>query len=475
MIPIIRQARDFTYRLAGVRRTRKITAGLKALLRFPFVALYSLLKGPAYFIDKIFGVLRKIIVWQATNSTAKRRKSGNLRTLWGVTPILTLPLLAQCDRKLGFRSNSLVFNTYHISKNFDFNFEHFERIVLRFSRYFPPLFRVFRRLVFYRFLFSYDVFHFFYDKGILPTPRPYGISIEELEILKQSGKILYTYAYGGDVRTRTETLALGSPNICQECPKPGAFCICVQEEHDHAFADLGEYTTAKLAMGDMLYYVPGCRDLHYWPIDLRHFKMSPVVRRNGEALRIAHAPNHPHFKGTRYLVDAVGALKEEGENIELVQVQGVPNAEVIELFRSSHLVADQFFDGFHGYTALEAMALGRPVLCFLRGPDMTIDPDTCPIINTRPEEVYSNLRKCLSGEIDLTALGEQSRNYVDHYYSLEAVAARLGDLYVETAELSPTARRHIAARVDEIRSSLPPLIQGEPPMPWHAAHLDGSA
>ena len=36
--------------------------------------------------------------------------------MWGVTPILTLPLLARCDRLLGLRSESLVFTTYYTTK-----------------------------------------------------------------------------------------------------------------------------------------------------------------------------------------------------------------------------------------------------------------------------------------------------------------------------------------------------------------------
>src|SRR5262249_53518113 len=40
------------------------------------------------------------------------------RTMWGVTPILTLPLLAKCDRLLGLRSESLVFTAYHTTNSF---------------------------------------------------------------------------------------------------------------------------------------------------------------------------------------------------------------------------------------------------------------------------------------------------------------------------------------------------------------------
>ena len=101
------------------------------------------------------------------------------------------------------------------------------------------------------------------------------------------------------------------------------------------------------------------------------------------------------------------------------------------------VVADQFVSGFHGYTALEAMALGRPVLCFLRGPQMMIEPASCPIINTSPDAIYGVLRDCLNGSIDLPTIGVLSRGYVEKHYSLEAVAGRLGHMYIETADFEP--------------------------------------
>ena len=57
---------------------------------------------------------------------------------------------------------------------------------------------------------------------------------------------------------------------------------------------------------------------------------------------------------------------------------------------------------------------------------MMIDQVTCPIINTHPDEIYDVLKKCLRGELDLQAIGQSGRSYVKKYYSLEAVAARLG-------------------------------------------------
>ena len=57
----------------------------------------------------------------------------------------------------------------------------------------------------------------------------------------------------------------------------------------------------------------------------------------------------------------------------------------------------------------------------------------CPIINADPCTLYDVLKDCVAGKYDLEDLGRRSRAYVEKFYGLEAVAARLAQLYVETA------------------------------------------
>jgi hypothetical protein len=396
-------------------------------------------------------LINDALVRRARRNTERRMANGTVRSLWASTPILTLPILASCDRLLGFRSSSLVFNTYYVTRSFDINLILFEG-AFRLTRSRRCL-GLFRRIVFAWALLRFDIFNYFYDRGLLLSDNRYGINPEELEFLHRSGKRLYTYAYGADVRTREITLQLGSPNLCQGCPEPGKYCICTTEMLDNSLRHLQGRVTAQIAMGDMTAYVPGCRDMHYWPIDVEKFVARSPTFKIGDTLRIAHAPNHDHFKGTHHLMQAIDRLIKEGERIELVSVQGVSNKKVIELFSTSHIVADQFVAGFHGYTALEAMAMAMPVLCFLRNDQMMIDPTTCPIINTGPDDIYRILKKCLRGEFDLQAIGQNGRRYVEEYYSLEAVATRLGNLYIDTAGFPEHLNAKLRIRVGDLKSN----------------------
>jgi hypothetical protein len=399
-------------------------------------------------------MIESLIIRFAKSATRRRLLRGEVRTLWGTTPILTLPLLARSDRLLGFKSRSLVFTTYYITRGFDLNLRWLDRLTLSkfaFGR-FTNANIIARRLVLYWMMLRYDFFHFFYDRGILTSPLRIGINPSELELLQRANKRVYAYAYGADVRVRNATLALGKYNLCSECPDPGKYCICNDGAGLSNIATVRAHSTAMLSMGDMLIYTPGARNLYYWPVDLNKLPYVGVIP-NGRSLRIAHAPNHSHFKGTRYLVAAVQRLQSEGHSIDLINIQGVPNEKVIEVFSSVDIVADQFIAGFHGYTSIEAMALGKVVLCYLRNPeDVCVDFEYCPIINVSPDSLYDTLKNCLVGKVDLQEIGRKGRQYVERCCTIEAVAIRLGQLYLETANLSPRALLNLNRRLSLLKN-----------------------
>ena len=385
-----------------------------------------------------------VIIRLAQISTVMRMRFGTPRSMWGITPILTLPLLARCDRILGFGSSSLVYTTYYTSSQFDICLKRAsDWIVARF----PDLYLPFTWLVFAYALLRFDIFHVFCDRGILLPVGRMGLNPREMDILTKAGKRLYTYTYGADIRTRKRTLALGDFNFCMDCPEPGKFCICDDDAGEANVLSIRKYATSMLAMGDMTAYIPNHMNFHFWPLDMSKIAYVGVDPVRTRPLRVAHAPNHNFFKGTSYLEEAISRLQLEGFAIELVRVQGVPNSEVLQLFATADVVAEQFIGGFHGYTALEAMAAGKPVISYIRSDELLIDASTCPIINATPASLYQTLKDILLDKHDLVELGHCGRLYVERYYSIEAVAARLGRLYLDTAGLPERLAKMIKAKV----------------------------
>lgn len=385
-----------------------------------------------------------------------RLAQGAPASLWGTTPILTLPLKARADRLLGLKSSSLVFVTYYIARDFDYNLQSWVEWLRRRGH---ALLIPFERILLAWAICRYDIFHFFYDQGLTSRATRFGVNPRELELLQAAGKRVYLYAYGADVRRREETLALGRWNFCSDCPEPGRFCACTPD-NAQIIAAMSASTTAANALGDMLAYVPNVRNMHYWPIDTARVGPAPAPDATGP-LVIAHAPNHSHFKGSHYLEAAIETLRAEGHAIEYLRVQGVPNSEVIRLFGKAHLIADQFIGGAYGFTALEAMARGRPVLTYVRSPDLCEAAEECPLINVTPDTLEQALRWCLANRDRLDAIGRQGIAYVNRWHTIEAVAVRLGQMYAETAAFPEQTRRLIEDRRLELVRRLAAIPQTE--------------
>jgi glycosyltransferase involved in cell wall biosynthesis len=259
-----------------------------------------------------------------------------------------------------------------------------------------------------------------------------------LEVLRELNKEIYFYAYGADVRTRSTTEALGELNCCTECPAPGKACICDEAAGQENQAMIASFATAIFSMGDMIHYTPTSRnDLFYWPIDLdaddgeRYAPKYPEVNAD-RPVRIAHAPNHRGFKGTHYLIEAVEQLCREGHQVELVLVEGVSNLQALGIYRTADIVFDQCLIGFHGYFALEALALGKPVIVYIRRPDIyLLAPEECPFINAQADQLVTTLRDLVVDRPRLRSLGVSGRAYVEKHFTLAAFANRLDKAYRE--------------------------------------------
>lgn len=364
---------------------------------------------------------------------ASRLLYGRLGTrrisFWTGTPILTLAQMAASERLLGERVICIVRGTYWISQDFDVILS--DRCAAN-----PWLLYPLTGAAFLVMLTTAARVHTFADGGLLPSMRKWRFALPELVGYRLFRIPHLVWTYGADVRTRGRTLELGEPNCCTDCTQVGKACVCDDKLGKRLQDRLRENGARIFAMGDMIEYTPGSRnDLFFWPLDLegRHRRRAPEVEAAHKppgVLRVVHAPNHRQFKGTRYLEEAVTLLQKSGVLIELVLVERVPNDEALKLYRSADVIFDQCMIGFHGYFALEAMALGKPVMCFIRKPlDYLIEPAQCPIIQTTRETLREDLRRLAQEPGALTEIGLRGRKYVERNFSRRAFAQRLRSAY----------------------------------------------
>jgi glycosyltransferase involved in cell wall biosynthesis len=73
------------------------------------------------------------------------------------------------------------------------------------------------------------------------------------------------------------------------------------------------------------------------------------------------------------------------------------------------------------------MALGKPVLCFIR-PDFEPRLRDCPIVRCTLEDLTERLAEVLGGGARAT-LGERGRAYVEREHEAGVIATRLLELY----------------------------------------------
>jgi hypothetical protein len=373
-------------------------------------------------------------VVDAQAASESRRAQARLRSLWGITPIIGLPVGVKADRVLGVEAESLVMTTYYCTRNFDISLSHHISTIRATA---PASEEAFYWLVLVWAILSYDVFFFYNDRGILP-PREFtgrlhmGIRQEELALLRRAEKVLYTMPYGADFRTRKQAMSVSRFNFCIDCFDVGKFCFCNDDVWPSVFHTTAAYATAVLGWGLALREVPGSRRADFVVVDTDEIKPNYIAWTAGRNVRVLHVPNHAHFKGSSYLREAVERLTVSAP-IELKLASGISNTEVLQLMRDCDLVVDQLIGGHFGLTALEAMASGKPVIVYIVNWETVIAPEECPFINANPDTIFNVLNELVADPTRLVEIGRQSRAYVEKHYSIPALANRLRKLYKDTA------------------------------------------
>ena len=181
----------------------------------------------------------------------------------------------------------------------------------------------------------------------------------------------------------------------------------------------------------------------HFAIDVDELSGRVEKARNGAAgddgrVRIMHAPNHRTIKGTRHIIAAVERLQDEGLPIDLIIVEAAANQTVLQRMAEADIVIDQLVIGWYAMVAIEAMALGKPVICFIR-PDLhelyvttgSLAPDELPLVTASPETLADALRPLVTDRERRRALGARSQAYVRARHSIETIGAVFGAINKE--------------------------------------------
>lgn len=321
-----------------------------------------------------------------------------------------------------------------------------------------------------RALRDFDVVHFNFGRTIMPPPRPPMPSpslrtraraavndvllMRDLPLLKAAGKVV-AMTYQGDDARQGEYLRTHSriPEPAQL--PPGYYTSATDAAKRRGILRVDRHADLIYALNpDLLHVLPDrARFLPYASVDPRDWQPVPVVN---ERPVILHAPTHRGIKGTEFVVSAVDQLRRAGHELEFILVEGLSHVEARRLYSRADLLVDQLLLGWYGALAVELMALGKPVVCYLREDDLRLLPgtmrDDLPVLAAGPSSLPDVLRRFLAmSPEERLRLGERSRAYVEEWHDPLPIAERLADDYrrarrnVRASRFGEQARRDVGA------------------------------
>jgi hypothetical protein len=364
-----------------------------------------------------------------------------LRDLVLLIPVFVVALTARFARKrvdIGLGPEPLINNIHHKKalERFGYSAQTFVREVyyisdlfdVRADRWIQPPFSYLIRdyCLFVHVVFNYRCLYIYFNGG----PLGFTAFLWRMEplLLKLANVKVLVMPYGSDVQNMTrspnhlfkDAISSDYPNLRMRRKRIAAQIDLWTRYADHVIGGC-EWV-------DYMFHWNTLMTAHF-SIDTESWEAcddGPAGA--GSALRVLHAPNHRAIKGTQYFVDAVRELREAGADIELIILERMSNDEVRRVMATVDIVADQLIVGWYAMFALEAMAMGKPVLCYIRA-DLEelyitkglLAPGELPVIKCTPLTVKQKLKELNEDPNMLREIGKRSRTYAVKHHSIEAV------------------------------------------------------
>jgi hypothetical protein len=244
----------------------------------------------------------------------------------------------------------------------------------------------------------------------------------ELNYYQLAGIPMLVHYQGDDARQGDQSLARFSVSIAANA-EAGHYDASSDRFKRRMIQRMARYCEAVFAVNPDLLHVlpPDARFVPYSHINLDEWSPHYLDPHGTSPLRIGHAPSNRSIKGTDRILQAIEELRAEGHPIEPVLVEGISHEAAKQQYESIDVVVDQLFAGWYGGLAVEAMALGKPVVVYIRPEDLGFVPEAMrhelPFIQIHPDAVREGLRKVVTmPRQELHAIGRRSRAFVERWH-----------------------------------------------------------
>ena len=114
----------------------------------------------------------------------------------------------------------------------------------------------------------------------------------------------------------------------------------------------------------------------------------------------------------------------------MILVEGVSHEEACRQYKFIDVLVDQLFAGWYGGLAVEAMALGKPVLVYIREDDLHFIPsemrEELPFIRVTPDNIKEGLKKVLGmPREELLSVAKASRAFVEKWHDPVRIVSKI--------------------------------------------------
>jgi len=285
---------------------------------------------------------------------------------------------------------------------------------------------------------NYDIFHFHSGYGLLNSAFGFWDRLSEIKYLKKIGKKVFISWWGCDIRTEDidGRYIYSACNKCEDSIRKS--CNSSAEKKD-VIKKAYEYSNYMFSCGDLAASYKGIEwldiaiDCDEWkPLK---FEEIPTEFRlpKTDKIRIYHSFGNSQIrgdvKGTYFIKEAVNKLQNEGVNVEFIFFDKIPNKDLKYFQAQADIVVDQLYTGFYGSTGAECLAMGNPVVTYIRPEVEAILPHKHPLINANIENIYFVLKDLLNDKEKIKEIGLESRKYTLEYHHYKNVAKELDKYY----------------------------------------------
>jgi hypothetical protein len=269
-----------------------------------------------------------------------------------------------------------------------------------------------------------DVIHWHFGRTALPK----WIDLRWARMIGIPGVVEF---WGSDIRI-AEIASQDNPYLARayqlgEYPKKGEYEASIKKQE--MFANAG--CECIISCHSLEPYIkPGLfKKVHFirQRVEVNKVRSSFPSPTNTQPL-VVHSPSNPLIKGTAAVLEAIEILKQK-VNFDFQLIMGMPHQQAMEVLKKADIYLDQFIGGAHGVAALEAMALGKPVLCYIKPSMVEKYPPEIPIINANMDNLTEVLEVILKDGKLRYEIGMQGRRYVEKYHDASKLVKELINVY----------------------------------------------